>query len=146
MKFRVGTPAKKGDSFHTSPLNKLKMKTLLIVIFFLLIISHETSAQQQFFLKKFPANNNITYITNSPTVKGIVFFYEVAADTSKPVFYISDFKQSDIQFFAEKAKVYNSKICFPNYQSSPGDFIYSITSEGEIIYFYHPRPAETKLN
>jgi hypothetical protein len=72
------------------------MKTLITAFFFFLIISNAAFAQQQFFLKKFPANDNITYITNLPTVKGIVFFYEKAADTSKPVFYIQDFKQSDI--------------------------------------------------
>jgi len=56
--------------------------------------------------------------------------------------YVPNFKQSDIQLSAEKIKVYNSKICFPNYVSQSGDFIYSFPSEGGIIYFYHPRPGE----
>lgn len=113
------------------------MKKILIILF--CCTSATAFSQQQFFLKKFPANNNTTYITNSPTVRGIVFFYQTASDTSKPVFYIENFKQSDIQFFSGKARLYNAKICMNNYVSQPGDFIYSITSEGEIIYFYHPR-------
>jgi len=119
------------------------MKKILIILF--VCTTGAAFSQQQFFLKKFPANNNTTYITNSPTVRGIVFFYRNAADTNKAVFYIENFKQSDIKLFAEKGKLYNSKICFNNYKSSPGDFIYSFDSDGEIIYFYH-QPPETKLN
>lgn len=115
------------------------MKTILSAIC-LLVISNVAHSQQQFYLKKFPANNSTTYFTNSPTTKGIVFFYENPADTSNPVFYVPDFKLSDIQTFKEKHAISNSKLCFPNYKSQPGDFIYSITSEGEIIFFYHKLP------
>ena len=116
------------------------MKKIIIVL--LCLISFAAFSQQQFFLKKYPLNNSTRYITNSPTVSGIVFFYQTASDTSKPVFYIENFKQSDIQFFSGKVQLYNTKICMNNYVSQPGDFIYSITSEGEIIYFYHPRRKE----
>ena len=56
--------------------------------------------------------------------------------------YIPNFKASDIQVFEEKMKMYNSKLCLPNYVSQPGDFIYCFPSEGGIIYYYHPRPGE----
>jgi len=116
------------------------MKKLLIFLFNFMSVT--AFSQQQFFLKKFPLNNSTRYITNSPTVRGIVFFYQTASDTSKAVFYIPDFKRSDIRFFAEKIKINNSKLCFSNYVSQPGDFVYSFPSEGGIIYFYHPRPGE----
>ena len=116
------------------------MKKIIIVL--LCLTSFAAFSQQQFFLKKYPLNNTTRYITNSPTVRGIVFFYETASDTSKPAFYIENFKQSDIKMFAEKATLYNSKMCMTNYVSKPGDFIYSFPSEGGIIYFYHPRPGE----
>ena len=120
------------------------MKKILILLLCFTCVA--AFSQQQFYLIKFPANNSTRYITTSPSVRGIVFFYETASDTSKAVMYIPNFKQSDIQSFGEKTTFYNAKLCFNNYKSSPGDFIYSITSEGEIIYFYHPRPAETKFN
>ncbi len=116
------------------------MKKLLIILF--CITGFSAFSQQQFFLKKFPLNNSTRYITNSPTVKGIVFFYQTPADTNNFVLYVPNFKRSDIQFFTDKIKVYNSKICFPDYVSQPGDFVYSFPSEGGIIYFYHPRPGE----
>jgi hypothetical protein len=119
------------------------MKKLLII--FLCLTGFSAFSQQQFFLKKFPANNSTRYITNSPTVRGIVFFYKTASDTSKAVMYIPNFKQSDIQSFGEKTTFYNAKLCFNNYKSSPGDFIYSFPSEGGIIYFYHPKP-ESKFD
>lgn len=114
------------------------MKKILIILLCFTCVA--AFSQQQFYLKKFPANNSTRYITNSPTVRGIVLFYRNAADTNKTVLYIENFKQSDIKFFAEKVKFYNSKICLPNYKSNPGDFIYSFDSDGEIIYFYHPKP------
>jgi len=120
------------------------MKKILIILF-CCTTGTAFAQEQQFFLKKFLLNNSTRYITNSPTVRGIVFFYRNAADTNKAVFYIENFKQSDIKFFSEKAKLYNSKICFNNYKSSPGDFIYSFDSDGELIYFYHPKP-ESKFN
>jgi len=116
------------------------MKKIIIVL--LCLTSFAAFSQQQFFLKKYPLNNTTRYITNSPTVSGIVFFYQTASDTSKPVFYIENFKQSDIQLFSGNVQLYNTKICMNNYVSQPGDFIYSITSEGDIIYFYHPRRKE----
>jgi len=76
------------------------MKKILIILF--CCTSVAALSQQQFFLKKFPANNNTTYITNSPTVRGIVFFYRNAADTNKAVFYIENFKQSDIKILRKK--------------------------------------------
>ncbi|MGN6802385.1 MAG: hypothetical protein ACTHJN_10790 [Ginsengibacter sp.] len=120
------------------------MKTILSMIF-MILVSQTATAQQQFYLKKFPANNNNSYITNSPTIKGIVFFYENPKDTTKPVFYIPDFKQSDIKNFEKKQTLYNAKICFPNYKSKPGDFIFSTTSDGKFYYFYDNRPQD-KLN
>ena len=120
------------------------MKKILIILF-CCTTDAAFAQEQQFFLKKFPVNNSTRYITNSPTVRGIVFFYRNAADTNKAVFYIENFKQSDIKFFAEKVKFSNSKICFNNYKSSPGEFIYSFHSDGKLIYFYQ-QPPETKLN
>ena len=115
------------------------MKKLFIVLF---CCTSFAAFSQQFYLKKFPLNNTTRYITNSPTVRGIVFFYQTASDTSKAVFYIENFKQSDLKIFTGKVQLNNGKICMNNYVSKPGDFIYSVTSEGEIIYFYHPRPRE----
>ena len=120
------------------------MKTFFSLILTLLF-SHLATAQQQFYLKKFPANNNNSYITNSPTIKGIVFFYENPKDTNKAVFYIPDFKQSDIKNFEKKQTLYNARICFPNYKSKAGDFIFSTTSGGKFYYFYDNRP-KSKLN
>ncbi|MGN6247364.1 MAG: hypothetical protein ACTHNG_03350 [Ginsengibacter sp.] len=116
------------------------MKTILIAVFSFLI-SHELFAQP-FYLKKFPANNKTRYITNSPTVRGIVFFYDIPSDTNNVVLYIPDFKKSNINLSKDKLTMYRSKICFVNYKSEPGDFIYSFKSNGDMIYFYHPRPGE----
>ena len=116
------------------------MKKVLFVLF--CCTSFAAFSKQQIFLKKYPLNNTTRYITNSPTVKGIVFFYETASDTSEPAFYIEDFKQTDIKTFAGKVTMYNSKICFPDYVSKPGDLVYSFPSEGGIIYFYHLRTGE----
>ncbi|HEY5371069.1 MAG TPA: hypothetical protein VIJ75_18960 [Hanamia sp.] len=80
------------------------MKKILIILF-CCTTGAAFAQEQQFFLKKFPANNNTTYITNSPTVRGIVFFYRNAADTNKAVFYIENFKQTDIKIFCGKSEV-----------------------------------------
>jgi hypothetical protein len=115
------------------------MKTILSAIC-LLFVARTSFAQQQFYIKSYPANKYKHYITNSPTATGIVFFFENPADTSKPAFYIPDFKEVDIKFFKEKVNLYNAKICFNNYDSKPGDFIFSFTSDGDIIYFFDKRP------
>lgn len=114
------------------------MKIILSAIC-LLFVAHISLAQQRFYIKSYDANKYKHYITNSPTTTGVVFLFENAADTSKPAFYIPDFKQEDIQFFKEKATLYHAKICFNNYDSKPGDFIFSFNSKGDIIYFFDKR-------
>ena len=81
------------------------------------------------------ANENINYSTGSGTSKGLVFHYNKASDTSQTVFYIPNFRLADIQFFSKNVKLNDSKICFINYISNPGDFIYPFTSEWRKKYF-----------
>lgn len=114
------------------------MKPILTTIC-LLIIAHTSLAQQQFYMKSYRVNKYKHYITNSPTASGIVFFYVNPSDTLKPALYIPDFKETDIKDFQDKQTLYNAKICFPDYDSKPRDFIYSITSEGKLFYFYDNR-------
>lgn len=110
--------------------------------FILCLICLQNYAQDQGYFKTFPGNESVLYLTNSNLVKGLSFFHKTAADTSNTVFYIEDFKYSDIQLFAEKIKVSNLKICIPNYKSNPGDFIFTFDNENEIIFYYHTRKED----
>lgn len=75
------------------------MKKILITLFCFTCVAG--FAQTQTFTKTFPANENINYIMNSGTLKGLVFHYKKAADTSQTVFYIPNFKLADIQLFGK---------------------------------------------
>lgn len=120
------------------------MKKLIIVLLCCVSIAAFAQDQQQVYIysKVFRLNNSTRYITNMPAVRGLAFFFHEPADTNTMVMYIPDFKASDIQVFKEKMKMYNSKLCLPNYVSQPGDFIYCFTPKDGIAYYYHPRPGE----
>jgi len=117
------------------------MKKILITFFCLTCFAG--FAQDQTYIKEFPGNEEVIYITHSSKVKGLVFRYNIASDTNKAVFYIPDFKQSDIRLIEKKLKLYDAKICSNDYKSKPGDFIFSFTSKNEIIYFYHRREMDS---
>ena len=119
------------------------MKKLLIILLCCLSVAAFAQDQQvNIYTKVFLLNNSTRYITNMPAVRGLAFFFHEPADTNTMVMYIPDFKASDIRFFKEKVKMYNSKLCLPNYVSQPGDFIYCFTPEDGLAYYYHPRPGE----
>lgn len=118
------------------------MKKLIIVLLCCLSGAAFAQEQQQIYAKVFRLNNSTRYITNMPAVRGLAFFFHSPADTNSMVMYISNFKASDIQVFEEKVKMYNSKLCLPNYVSQPGDFIYCFTPQDGLAYYYHPRPGE----
>ena len=100
------------------------MKKLLIILFCL--TSFAAFSQQQFYLKKFPLNNSTQ-------------LHHQFADSTRHCFLLSNrfrHKQSGLftftilssqtfNYLRKKLKLYNSKICFHNYVSQPGDFIYS---------------------
>ena len=117
------------------------MKKILITLFCLTCFAG--FVQNQTFIKEFPGNENVIYITHSSKVKGLVFRYNIASDTNKVVFYIPDFKQSDIRLIEQKLKIHEAKICPNDYKSKPGDFIFSFTSKNEMIYFYHRREIDS---
>jgi hypothetical protein len=117
------------------------MKKILITLLCFTCIAG--FAQDQIFIKEFPGNEDVVYITHSSKVKGLVFRYNIAADTNKTVFYIPDFKQSDIRLIEQKINIHEAKLCPNNYKSKPGDFIFSFTSKNEMIYFYHRREMES---
>ena len=117
------------------------MKKIFIILLCFTCIAGFT--QNQTFIKEFPGNEDVIYITHSSKVKGLVFRYNIAADTNKTVFYISDFKQADIRLIEKKLKLYDAKICSNDYKSKPGDFIFSFTSKNEMIYFYHRREIDS---
>jgi hypothetical protein len=120
------------------------MKKLMIIVCSLSCVSG--MAQEKLFIKKYPGNENAVYITNSNVINGLAFIYQTAADTSKSVFFIEHFKPADIEFIEQKLHLHNAKICFENYKSKRGDFIYTFTSEHKLIYFFHKENKDSTPN
>ncbi|HVA98051.1 MAG TPA: hypothetical protein VNG53_04075 [Bacteroidia bacterium] len=102
----------------------------------------QSFAQDIAYIKTFPGNNNTTYFTNSRKVHGLTFYHAIAADTLNAVFYIENYKYSDIKIFKEKMKAMKAKLCMPGYRSKPGDFIFTMDSEVDIIFYYHVRKED----
>ena len=67
-------------------------------------------------------------------VKGLSFYHALAADTANTVFYIENYKYSDIQIFEEKIKAMKVKLCMPGYKSNPGDFILQWTAKATLSF------------
>jgi hypothetical protein len=112
---------------------------MTIILCFLFLPSF---AQDRGFIKMFPGNDSVTYLTNSRLVKGLAFYHDLAQDTSNAIFYIENYKYSDVKVFPAKIKVMNAKLCFDDYKSNPGDFIFTMDSKSEIIFYYHLRESE----
>lgn len=110
----------------------IKLTTIILCFFYV-----QSFAQDMAYIKTFPGNNNTTYLTNSRKIKGLTFYHAIAADTLNAVFYIENYKYSDVKVFADKIKVMNAKICLHGYKSRPGDFIFTMDSEVGIIFYYH---------
>ena len=116
------------------------MKKLITII--LCFFCMQSFSQNIGFIRTFPGNNSVTYFTNSRLVKGLSFYHALAADTANTVFYIENYKYSDIQIFDEKIKAMKAKLCMPGYKSNPGDFIFTMDSESDIIFYYHVRAED----
>ena len=106
--------------------------TILLCVFCL-----QGFAQHTGFYRTFPGNDSVTYFTNSKMVKGLTFYHELAKDTANAIFYIENYKYSDLKISLEKIKIMNAKLCLPGYKSKPGDLIFTMDSESEIIFYYH---------
>ena len=94
-------------------------------------------SQIRFYPKKFNGNLNAIYVTNSNSVKDLAFLYTTPADTSNSLFLIEHLKPSDVEKVACQLKIYNVQLCRDDYKTKIGDFVFSITSENLMIYFYH---------
>ena len=116
----------------------MKKLTTIILCFFCV----QSFAQKMFYVKAFPGNDKNYYDTNSKKIGGLVFCHAIAADTVNAVFYIENYKYSDVKVFPEKIKVMNAKLCLAGYKSNPGDFIFTMDSEQDIIFFYHLNKKE----
>ena len=115
--------------------NYQKMKTLSTLIIFFLYL--QNVVQGQSYVKSFHGNDSAIYVTNTNVTSGLNFVYENAADTNKTIYYIENFKHSDLKNVPDKIILENAKICRGNYKSKVGDFIFSFDSKNEFIYFFH---------
>ena len=111
------------------------MKKVFLSI--LLFAAFTGYSQKRFYPKKFKANLDPIYATNSNSVKDLSFLYTTPADTSNSLFLIEHLKPSDIAKVVNQLKIYNIQLCRENYKTKIGDFVFSITSENVLIYFYH---------
>jgi hypothetical protein len=111
------------------------MKIIFLTLF--LFASVAGFSQTRVYPKKFNANPDGIYVTNSTSNPDLSFLYKTAEDTSRITYLIEKFSPNDLVHAGEKLQFYNVKLCLPNYQTKLHDFIFSITSESEIIYFFH---------
>jgi hypothetical protein len=113
------------------------MKKLFPIVMLMVCSAGFAQRGGNLYLKTFPGNMGAIYSTNISQVGGLTFTYRTPSDTNNMVYYIENFKPEDIKVFQDKIKLYSSMLCLPGYKSKIGDFIYSFTSENEILYFYH---------
>jgi|GEM_PF-6446487 len=73
--------------------------------------------QKRFYPKKFNANLNAIYVTNSNSVKDLSFLYTTPADTSNSLFLIEHLKPSDIPKVVSQSKIYNIQLCRDDYKT-----------------------------
>ena len=103
----------------------------------LLFASFAGYNQKRFYPKTFNANRNAIYITNSTSQGDLAFMYVTPEDTSKVIFLIEKFEPSDLELLGDKLQLYNVKLCPADYKTKVRDFIFSITSENVLVYFFH---------
>jgi hypothetical protein len=116
-----------------------KLDTIILCMFCL-----ESYSQNTGYLITFPGNDSVVYLTNSRVAHGLSFFHALAKDTANGVFYIENFKYSDIHTSPDKIRAMKAKFCLPGYKSKPGDLIFSMDSETDFIYYYHLNKEDAK--
>lgn len=119
----------------------MKKLTTIILCFFCV----QSFAQKMFYVKSFPGNDKNFYYTNSKKIRGLVFCHTIAADTVNAVFYIENYKYSDVKIIPQKIKVMNAKLCLPGYKSKAGDFIFTMDSDQDIIFYYHLKRGKYRI-
>ena len=117
------------------------MKKIFLTI--LLFAAFAGYSQKRFYPKKFNANLEAIYLTNSNSVNDLSFLYTTPADTSKSIFLIENLKPSDVEKMSDQLQIHNLQFCPENYKTKIGDFVFSITSEKVMIYFYHLSDANS---
>jgi hypothetical protein len=116
-----------------------KLATIILCMVYLQSYSQDTG-----YLITFPGNDSVVYLTNSQMVHGLSFYHALAKDTAYRVFYIEHFKYSDIHTAPDKIMAMKAKLCLPGYKSQPGDFIFSIDSQTDFIFYYHLNKEDAK--
>ena len=109
-----------------------KAITILLCVFCLKGFAQDTG-----FYKTFPGNDSVTYFTNSKILKGLTFYHKLAKDTANAIFYVDDYRYSDLKISPEKIKIMNARPCLEGFKSKPGDLIFTMDGDSEIIFYYH---------
>ena len=111
------------------------MKSIfLLLCFFISLIGF---SQKKIYTKTFKGNPRAIYLTNSTNESGQAFVYKTPSDTNKTIFLIRNYKDGDVKVEGNSYVVSKLALYPKDYESKVGDFIFTITSENVLIYYYH---------